>query len=327
MTQQTYSVGNENMPVTFWGPAFVEAKAKPEWPRKPDGSVNWRALVRPEHLYVKREFEPKVAEMLGKKSTDIANLLPEDIAKVPDRYLVIRKAGILELARLRGYSSAVPDVKHAARDYVVVQTLVSWLPFEGQPVKTNGGVGEAHHENTSRLGAFYLAAMAENRAFARAVRQFLEIDIVSSDELGAGIEPEQNPSAVQTATSNINDMLPTGALAKAAHEGGFSFEQIKKAALSRWQEDSINVAKDANFKRRIENDPTAWQDFKDIPARDCMSLITLIKAAKAARETSKKEMEAEKVSQTTPVAETESATKRRGRPPKTSPAPQDQASA
>lgn len=265
------------------------------YPRKPDGSVNWRALVQPQFLYCKSEHKTAVATLLGKTPQDIYNLSPEDIAKVPDRYLVIRKAGILELARLRGYRAALPEVKHVQRDYVVVQTHIEWDDFEGQEGKVTGGVGEACPENTTRLGAAYLAATAENRAFARAVRSFLEIDIVCSDELGdKGVEPERDvpASASVGAANSPMDLSPAGTLTKAAQEAGFSFEQVKGGALARWKEDTAAIAKDPSLKRRIENDPTDWAAFKDIPPRDCLTLIHLIKARKAAAEEAKRAKEA-----------------------------------
>lgn len=257
------------------------------FPRKADGSVNWRAMVPPAYLYVKKEHEEKAAKLLNKPISELANLTTDDLTKIPDRFLVIRKAGILELARLRGYDSSLADVKHVQRDYVVIQNRITWLPFEGQDYKTTSGVGEACPENTSKMGCLYLAAMAENRAFARCVRQFLEIDIVSSDELGAGgVEPEQNPSSLNTPQSQAsNELSPSGTLSRAAVECGFSFEQVKKAAIVRWEEDSAKVGTDPNYRRRIEGEPGTWNDFKDIPPRDCLTLIALIKAYKAAKDT------------------------------------------
>ena len=265
------------------------------YPRKDDGSVNWRALVRPEHLYVKREHEEKVAKLLNKPISALADLGPEDISKVPDKYLVIRKAGILELARLRGYEKAPPEVKHVQRDYVVVQVHIAWLPFEGIPAKVTGGVGEACPENCSKMGAAYLAATAENRAFSRAVRQFLEIDIVSSDELGDGVAPEQESSRFGGDSSNATtngpvsamDLGPSGSLQRAAANSRqrFTFEQIKDAAVYRWADDSEKLvanpglANDPTWKRQIENDPAPWTDWKDVPPRDCLTLIALIKEA------------------------------------------------
>lgn len=271
------------------------------WPRRADGTVDWRKLVRAEHLYVKGEHKEAAAKLLAKPVTELYNLTTEDIAKIPDRMLVIRKAGILELARLRGYTAAIPTVSFAQRDYVIVETLITWEPFEGKAAKTTGGVGEANPENTSELGSRYLASNAQNRAFARAVRDYLEIDIVSSDELGKdGQEPEQKSyrAESQTAASSnpaAMDLTPQGTLTRHATEAGFSFEKVKQAAAARWKEDSDSLladptlAESPTWRRRIENDPAPWAAWQDVPPRDCHTLIALIKAAKAARELATKE--------------------------------------
>lgn len=266
------------------------------FPRTPDGVVNWRSMLFANELYVKNEHKDTVARLLGKPVEAIRDLTTEDVAKVDDRYLVVKKAGILRLARLRGYSSALPDVKHVQRDYVVVQTWVEWDAFDGKPGKRTGGVGEATPENTTQLGAAYLASTAQNRAFARAVRDFLEIDIVCSDELGRdGKQPEQEDSraaggvAGQAANEPL-DLGPAGSLQRAARDSKrrFTFEEVKQAALSRWQEDCDALAtkpeleQDPKWKRRIESDPNAWEKWGDIVPRDCLTLITLIKAADAA---------------------------------------------
>lgn len=312
-------------------PGTVLAAATPAitFPRKPDGSVNWRALVRPECLYVKSEHKETVARLLNKPIEAIRDLGPEDIVKVPDRMLVIRKAGILELARLRGYTSAIPEVQHAQRDYVIVRTLVTWDPFEGQPAKVTGGVGEACPENTTAMGAAYLAATAQNRAFARAVRDFLEIDIVCSDELGKdGMEPESRASTVAGATAASATVAaateapggvgPVPSLTKAALSAGFSFINVKDAALARWHEDTKMIATNPTTKRRIENDPKPWTNWSEVPPRDCLTLIQLIKAAEAARKTA---ANGSAPTAAAPASAAKPAVVRAPRKPKVTPAP------
>lgn len=303
------------------GTVLADSRVPETLPRKSDGTVDWRAVAMtvPSHFYVKAEHKETVARLLGKSIAEVRDLGPEDIVKVPDRYLVIRKAGILRLAEIRGYVSEIPDVQFASRDYVIVRSLITWTPFEGMPT-TSGGVGEANPENTTRLGAAYLAATAENRATARNVRDYLQIDIVSSDELGKdGVEPEQaqfnsgsteaatsssgvQPAASPSAPSGPMDLTPQGTLARAAAEGGFSFEDVKDAAQLRWDEDSAKLAEDPSladsptWKRRIENDPAAWTGFsgdEGVPPRDCLTLTNLIKAAKAAQAQTQAERAAE----------------------------------
>lgn len=282
--------------------ATPAAVSSTELPRNADGSVNWRATVPAAALYVKKDLKEKAAKLLERPIEQIDTLTAEDVAKLPDSYLVIKKAGILELARKRGYSSAIPEVQSAMRDYVIVRMLITWDPFEGQPTKVTGGIGDACAENTSQLGARYLGPVAANRAFSLAVRNFLEIDIVSSDELGdKGLTPEQESSTVTVAPTLM--VGPRSTLEKAAAEGGFTFEKVKNAAQARWTEDSKTISEaeasgKVGPKRRIENDPAAWTTFADIPPRDCTTLIQLIRASIAARKQQQAETAAASVKPT-----------------------------
>lgn len=249
---------------------------KPVYPRKPDGSINWRALVQPQHVYVKKGDEAKVATALGVTPQDIKEG-KYDTTRVEDKRLVIRKAGLIELARIRGYTSALPEVKCSNRDYVVVQTHIHWAAFDGQPPVSTGGVGEASPDNTSSFMRFYLAAAAENRAFSRAVRQFLNIDIVSADELGGNsVEPE-----VDSGSSMSTSWQPQDVLQKKVEEAKSSFEKMKAAAVAKFKHDTEQLAKDPLYKAEFKTDPAVWVKYADITAIDCLTLIELIDRSKA----------------------------------------------
>lgn len=248
---------------------------KPVFPRKPDGTINWRALVQPSHVYVKKGDEAKVATALGVTPQDIKEG-KYDTSRVEDKHLVIRKAGLIELARIRGYTSAAPEVKYASRDYVVIQTHIHWKKFEDQDEVVTGGVGEASPDNTSSFMRVYLAAAAENRAFSRAVRQFLNIDIVSADELGGnGVEPE-----IDSAPSVASSLTPQGVLQKTVEEAKSSFDKIKAASVAKFKHDADQIAKDPLFKAAFKADPSVWTKYEDISALDCMTLIELINKSK-----------------------------------------------
>lgn len=250
-------------------------KPKSVYPRKPDGSVNWRALVQPAHVYVKKGDEAKVATALGVTPQDIKEG-KYDTTRVEDKHLVIRKAGLIELARIRGYTSASPEVKHSSLDYVVVQTHIHWKAFEDQDAVVTGGVGEASGGNTSSFMRVYLAAAAENRAFSRAVRQFLNIDIVSADELGGnGVEPETD-----SGTSVASSLSPQGVLQKTVDEAKSSFDKIKAASVVKFKHDTEQLVKDPLYKAAFKADPSVWTKYEDISALDCMTLIELINKSK-----------------------------------------------
>lgn len=232
-----------------------------EFPSKTDGSVDWLAVAKeqPEHFYVKGEHEATVAKLLSIEEKAVRNLVPELVAKVPDQYLVLRKAGIQRLAKLRGYDRYEPDVQHAERGYVVARVMIHWTHG---PV--TGAVGDASFENTSKTGSLYLGPMACNRAFALAVRNYLQIDIVSSDELGgAGTEPPAEP------VSDMGDLSPQGTLEKVAKQCGRSWENVKAGGIKYRSE------------LEPESDPEKWNSFADVAPKDCMTLIVRMRAAAA----------------------------------------------
>ena len=98
---------------------------------------------------------------------------------------------------------------------------IDWIgnfETENHPVSFSG-VGDASPFNVSSFGKLYLAAFAENRAFARAVRNFLRINIVSQDEISPN-------GTVQT--SDPNTKMSTTILQSAMEKYNVSFEDIKK---------------------------------------------------------------------------------------------------
>ena len=64
-----------------------------------DGSVNWRAMINPEHLYPNKDwFEIRKMPM------------PNSIEGLDDSQLLIKLGVIKELAKLRGFHSVTYDI-------------------------------------------------------------------------------------------------------------------------------------------------------------------------------------------------------------------------
>ncbi len=229
--------------------------------KRDDNTIDWRATIlqHPEFFYVKYEHTAAVAKLLSIEEREVAALSPEQIAKVPDRYLVLRKAGVLHLAELRGYYGYEPDVQHAERGYVVAKVMINWKPLEGEEEISTGAIGDASFESTTKTGALYLGPMAFNRAFALCVRNFLQIDIVSSDELGTNTSPESEPPRTADSVS------PQGVLEKTAKEAGVTWEKLVQGGIK--------------YREELKSDPATWTGYDEtIPPPDCMVLIGHIKA-------------------------------------------------
>ena len=135
-----------------------------------DGTINWRKMVNSKYLVPNKQLTEET-----------------DINKLDDSKLLITLAGIRNLALLRGYT----EVKHkpfvATDSYIANRCRIVWLPnYETNylPVVFEA-LADASPESTKGFAMNYLAAIAENRAFVRCVRNFLNIGVVGEEEVGA----------------------------------------------------------------------------------------------------------------------------------------------
>jgi hypothetical protein len=228
-----------------------------EYKYRPNGAIDWCAMFLPEHLTLNKQYEKVLTEKHGKPFTEIK------ISEVEDKHLLILLAGIKYIAALRGFTEVRPNVVYVSDNKVVVSTQVLWTPnFEtnGQPVSF-GDVGAASHENTVGFGQRYLEAIATNRAFARAVRNFLNINIVAQDEVDSKVIEEEVKNSV------INEFSPQSALKKALDKQNLGFDDIKKFSLK-------NCKKLEFSKEEVE----AWVDLTSISAKNIFTLLESFKS-------------------------------------------------
>jgi hypothetical protein len=171
-----------------------------------DGTINWRKMVKTEYLVPNRQ---KTQET--------------DVSKLEDKDLLILLGGIKELAQIRGYTSVEYKVVAASENYFATSCKIKWIPN----YETNGEViefealADATSNNTKSFARFFLAAIAENRAFVRCVRNFLKINIVSQEELG-------DAKLLDEGSSVENPTSPQVLLEKVMREKGVSFESLKE---------------------------------------------------------------------------------------------------
>jgi hypothetical protein len=86
-------------------------------------------------------------------------------------------------------------------------------------------LADATLNNTKSFARFFLAAIAENRAFVRCVRNFLKINIVSQEELGDAKLLDDSSSI------NENPTSPQLLLEKVMKEKGINFDTLKKRLI------------------------------------------------------------------------------------------------
>jgi len=192
------------------------------------GFVNWRKMVKVEHLVANRQRTQE-----------------SDTSQLEDKDLLILLGGIKELAQIRGYSSVTYDVKTPSADYVVATCRIKWIPnfeTEGREVVFSA-IADASPGNTHSFASDYLAAIAENRSFVRCVRNFLRINIVGQDELGAGGGSKQAQTNSAAALVSFN---PKEHLLGLMSQKGISFDKLRAKLVNEAYEkaDTFKSVKD-----------------------------------------------------------------------------------
>jgi hypothetical protein len=229
-----------------------------------DGSVNWRAMVKPAHLYPNRGS----FERFGKP-------VPDSIEGLEDNKLLIKLSGIKEVAKLRGYSRISYTFPKLEKDYVVAVCSVDWISnFES----TNQIAGEdsweacssmdvanATSENTDGFGQKFLETIAANRAFVRAVRNYLGIHIVGEDEID-----KKCSGKVIVASDHSSDITPQGVLKNKFRDsehnsGGDEFESFKDFLRSLWKSETYR-----------NEEASKWKTWTDIPVKEARALIKFV---------------------------------------------------
>lgn len=228
-----------------------------EYKFKDDGSVNWRAMLKPEHLVVQKEKREKVEQLYGKKIEEL------DITTIDDKYLLILLSGIKHLAQLRSFKHVQQHVDFVNHEKAVVTCTIQ---FAGNYETNNqdvvfSDVASASISNTSGFGQHFLESIAANRAFVRAVRNFLGINIVGQDEISpkgaddsAEIPPPQEVSAHSILERKMN-------------EKGFNFETIRETCIK-------------NYTKELNSKPDEWKSIKDIPQLDVFTLLGKLEKVK-----------------------------------------------
>jgi len=257
----------------------------------PEGRVNWRAMLKPEHLYVNSKSERLSEEFLKKygkearfcKTQDIVDLNPED------KFLLINLAGIKFLAHLRGIESYRPTVNNVIYDNnyrcVVSCTITANITFiENFETKTSGafgfheysGIGGASLANTFDFAQRYIETIAENRAFVRAIRNYLGINIVGFDEIG----PDQGsvvPNVNSTSSAIVPDKVdqtpvtghnPVDALQQKCLKMNITFSQLKS-----------NCSK--KYKSILSSNPEDWDSWLSISQEDVYRILSKIKESES----------------------------------------------
>lgn len=219
-----------------------------------DGSISWRSMVKPEFLYVNKEW-------FSQRGKDI----PKYIDGLTDKQLLILLGGIKDVAKIRGYSRVSYDIS-GDKDHVVARCRIDWIPnYETNMQEVSfEDFANASINNTAEFCHKFLETIACNRAFVRCVRNFLNINIVGEDEID---KSEKSVSVDSSEGQSISSSLsPNSILEKVASEKSMnSFEDFMVWLRLQWKNGSY---------KNIE--AKEWKQYSDISPKECRKIIDLV---------------------------------------------------
>lgn len=222
-----------------------------------DGSVNWRAMIKPEFLYPNRDwFNYRNKPM------------PESSEGLADNQLLIMLGGIKELARLRGFERVSFKTESISETYVIASCEIVWSAnYEsGKERVVYQDVANATLDNTDSFASKFLETIACNRAFVRCVRNFLNIHIVGADEIdkSKGANNSISVESVEVAATTPIGLLQKSLLSKKSVSSFDDFLEMLRG-----------MYKDSVYTYDVEEIKT-WKSWKDIPTKEVRKLIALI---------------------------------------------------
>lgn len=239
-----------------------------------DGLVDWFSMLKPQHLYVLKDKEKEVEKKYGKS---ISELNLKDIDK---KYLCVLLSGLRYLANLRGAKIIRQNVNNVYYDprYEAVTSCTAtcnivWIGnFEtGMQEVEYSDIAGASLISVDPFVKKYIETIAANRAFCRAVRGFLNISVVSKDEVGPDTTfPTISPEDTEISKSTKNNA--TDFLQKRLNEEKWSFDLFKKAVIK----GHLDKFKNSSVS------PEKWESIKDIPPEDVFVILgTMLSKKKA----------------------------------------------
>lgn len=223
---------------------------------KENGFVDWRAMVSHEHIVLNRE------NFLKKENPiDLDALSEEEVeklkSKASEKDILIKLSGYKELAQLRGFKELLTKVIYYPESNLAkAECIIKWLPnyeTEGFEVTFNGNA-DACPENTNGFSSKYLTAIAENRAIIRAIRGFLQIQVVGQDEIKSETPEDFRESGPVLLLSG-----PQGAIAKKLKDSKKTLAELVQFAMSKYEYSISN--------------PESWNKVQDISPADATFLL------------------------------------------------------
>ncbi len=170
-----------------------------------DKTINWRAMVPKKYIYPNPQQKDKIEKILGKS----INEYNSETDKLDDNLCCVLLSGIKYLANLRGVLEVDPKVVNSSPEYASVTCRITYTDIYETDTIVYADSACATLNNTNGFGQNYLVEIASNRAYCRAVRGYLNLNIVSKEELGKGSEQIDENRSNNNTNSSAEDPIVT----------------------------------------------------------------------------------------------------------------------
>jgi len=211
------------------------------------GFVNYKKLIPREFLYPNKQYFQK---------RKLA--VPNSIDDLSDSQLICALNGYRLLGAIRGFKSIKHKIISESYDKVVIETKIIWIGNYETGFKDVAytALSTASLSNTFDFAQNYLAEIAQNRGECRAIRGFLRIPIVASDELGP---PQKEDEEKDSQKAKFAPAGPHAILQKKLNEKNTSWDKFKESCI----------------KKNIPGSDT-WTDLASLETTQVVTLVDLM---------------------------------------------------
>lgn len=176
---------------------------------------DWRSKVNDKHIVLNRAA-------YAAKGINVDILSEEEVAaeksRAADNELLITLAGFRELAAVRGVHSVEYQMLSESDVATTVKCRIEWLDNKEGRGKIVEDIATANNETTNKVFFNYKSSIAANRAFCRAVRNSLGIEVVGFEEM-----KDEDTVKISSQGGKPHNFLSAFLIDK-----GITFEQMQK---------------------------------------------------------------------------------------------------
>lgn len=235
----------------------------------PNGLVDWEKMINPAHTVLFKDKRHLIEKQYGPFAETQTKLQAGEV-EVDSKFKLVLLQGWRELAIVRGYRGYEYTHFNSQDGLCSVACKIYWIGnFETEMTETFSVDGaDASIRNTNDFAQSYLTTIACNRAFGRAVRSYLNINILGADEIS-----EKSGGGQVQSTSGGNDEVsmvpnPSFTLEKFAKDAGIKDFGAFKIYLFKLIKKGYEVISEEDYPKWKE-----YNSFEDIPKRTCIGLI------------------------------------------------------